>query len=393
MNNKIGFRVMLTGVAVAVVGTLNALVNPVATLIAGQSAAGQFANSNADYVSSTLGMRFGGMLGVPGFVLLAVILAIWWGPIRARFFPLALLALLVPLGANPAQAYYDKSDFAEAYFILPNESAFYIPDAGANKDGQAKFGSMEYLEANKVAAKRFTIPHVKFSGSGTWADFYVPAGRLIVVDRTPYNREWTATSNRGTSARNESFPCQSQEGLNVTVEVAIATSVSEENAARFLYWFGVRPPAGNRADPAVIFTSVYAGRNLAEIMDTVGRGKVQSLVCHEIGARTFDHVNSEINGMMDAVQKNAEAFLRDRGITLDYIGWAGTFTFDKDVQQAVNDRYTAEKIAPVLPVLQAKAALIALEKWDGKLPSNLSGLWLLPPDMWALLGSWVKPSK
>jgi len=390
MDKKMGFRVLLTVLAVVAAGALNVLLNPAATVLAGQAAAGQFANSDAAYTSSTLGMRFAGMLGVPGVVLLAVIVAIWWGPVRARFFALVLLAAFA---ASPARAYYDKSDFAEAYFILPNESAFYIPDVGSNKDGQAKFGSMEYLEANKVAAKRFTIPHVRFSGSGTWADYYVPAGRLIVVDRTPYNREWTASSNRGTSARNESFPCQSQEGLNVTVEVAIATSVSEENAARFLYWFGVRPPVGNRADPAVIFTSVYSGRNLAEIMDTVGRGKVQSLVCHEIGARTFDRVNSEINGIMDAVQKNAEAFLRDRGITLDYIGWAGTFTFDRDVQQAVNDRYTAEKIAPVLPVLQAKAALQALQKWDGKLPSNLSGLWLLPPDMWALLGSWVKPSK
>jgi hypothetical protein len=334
-------------------------------------------------------MRLAGMLVIPGAVMLAVIVAIWWAPLKARFLPLVLLALLLP---GSAQAYYDKSDFAEAFFILPNESAFYIPDVGANKDNQARFGSMEYLESNKVAAKRFTIPHVKFSGSGTWADFYVPAGRLIVVDRTPYNREWVAARDRGTSSRNESFPCQSQEGLNVTVEVAIATSVTEENAARFLYWFGVKPPQGNRADPAVIFTSVYAGKNLAEVMDTVGRGKVQSLVCHEIGARTFDKVNTEINAIMDAVDKSADAFFKDRGITLDYIGWAGTFTFDRDVQQAVNDRYTAEKIAPVLPVMQARAAILALEKWDGRLPASVSGLWLLPPDLIAMISAWMKPA-
>ncbi len=39
-------------------------------------------------------------------------------------------------------------------------------------------------------------------------------------------------------------------------------------------------------------------------------------------------------------------YCTDKGITLDYIGWAGTFTFDKDVQQAINDRYTAQTILP-----------------------------------------------
>ncbi len=218
----------------------------------------------------------------------------------------------------------------------------------------------------------------------------MPTGRLIVVDRTPYNREWVAARDRGTSTRNESFPCQSQEGLNITAEVAIATSVTEENAARFLYWFGVKPPQGDRSNPAVIFSSVYYGKNLAEVMDTVGRGKVQALVCHEIGARSFDTVNKEVNAIMDSVEKNAGAFFAAKGITLDYIGWAGTLAFDRDVQQAVNDRYTAEKIQPVLQTLQTKALLDATAKWNGQLPNNMSGLWLVPSDLWNGLLGWLK---
>lgn len=339
-------------------------------------------------------MRFGGGITLPLIVLIAVLAVIWWQPISAflrhnRRSHLALAAALL-LPATAAQAYYDKNDYTEAYFILPNESAFFIPDAGANKDSQAKFGSAQYLEDNKVAAKRFIIPHTRFSGSGFFADFYVPTGRLIIVDRTPYNREWTASRNRGTSARDESFPCQSQEGLNVTVEVAIATAVNEDDAARFLYWFGVRPPQGNRTDPQVIFASVYNGRSLAEVMDGVGRGKVQSLVCKQIGARTFDKVNTDVNAIMDAVSADAEAYFKSRGITLDYIGWAGTFTFDHDVQKAINDRYTAEKIAPMLPVLQTKALLDATGKWDGHLPTTVSGLWLVPGDILAGVQAWLK---
>jgi hypothetical protein len=385
------FRIAGSLAAIAIFRLINFLMVPAATLMSSNAAGAQFADSDAAYVSSFFGTGIASQLGIPTVVLLVILAAIWWKPIMQRrsrsLLPALGLAMLLP---GPAKAYYDKSDFAEAYFILPNESAFFIPDVGANKESQAKFGSTEYLEQNKVAAKRFTIPHVRFSGSGVWSDFYVPSGRLIVVDRTPYNREWVAARDRGTSTRNESFPCQSQEGLNITVEVAIAASVTEENAARFLYWFGVRPPAGNRADPQVIFTSVYAGRGLAEVMDTVGRGKVQSLVCHEIGARTFDKVNTDVNAIMDAVQKSSAEFFTTRGITIDYIGWAGTFTFDRDVQRAVNDRYTAEKLAPVLATLETKAYLDALARWDGKLPNNVSGLWLLPTDLMTNLAGLLK---
>ena len=391
---NLAFRGIASAIAILAYSWANVLLNPVATVVSGQIAAHQFDNSALSYTQSAYGMRFFGGLVIPAAGLLVVLLAIWWKYLRAgwaRLFPAAVVVVCLLLTGTDARAYYDKTDYTEAYFILPNESAFFIPDVGATRDTQAKFGSMEYLEANKIAAKRFTIPHAKFSGSGSlWSDFYVPSGRLIVVDRTPYNREWVAARDRGTSARNESFPCQSQEGLNITAEVAIATSVTEENAARFLYWFGVKPPQGDRTNPAVIFTSVYYGKNLAEVMDSVGRGKVQALVCHEIGARSFDAVNKDVNIIMDTVEKNASAFFAAKGITLDYIGWAGTLTFDKDVQQAINDRYTTEKIAPVLSTLQTKALLDATTKWNGELPHTVSGLWLVPSDLWSSLLGWLK---
>ena len=391
---NVAFRGLASVLAILLYGWTNVLFNPAATVLSGQSAARQFDNSALSYTESAYGVRFFGGLGVPALGLLIVLAAIWWKYLRrgwTRLFPAAAVLCAVLLAGGEARAYYDKTDYAEAYFILPNELAFFIPDVGANRDAQAKFGSMEYLEANKVAAKRFLIPHARFSGSGSlWNDYFVPSGRLIVVDRTPYNREWVASRERGTSARNESFPCQSQEGLNVTAEISIAASVTEDNAARFLYWFGVKPPQGDRSNPAVIFTSVYYGQNLAEVMDTVGRGKVQTLVCHEIGARTFDTVNKDINVMLDAIEKNASAFFAAKGITLDYIGWAGTLTFDRDVQKAVNDRYTAEKIAPVLATLQTKAALDAAAKWNGQLPGSVSGLWLVPSDLWSGVLGWLK---
>ena len=352
------YRGVASFFAVLLYGWVNFLVNPVATVLSGQAAGKQLENSNTSYVESTYLTGFFGHLGVPAIVLFAILAFIWWRELKvglSKVLPPVVMILFVLLSGKSADAYYDKTDYSEAVMILPNESAFFIPDVGANKDTQVKFGSTEYLEANKVAAKRFVIPHAKFSGSSLWSDFYVPTGRLIVVDRTPYMREWTASNERGTAAINQSFPCQSSEGLNITVEVGIATSVSEENAARFLYWFGTNAPQGDRRDPQVVFTSVYYGRSLAQVMDSVGRGKVQSIVCREIGARTFDKANTELNAIMDVAQKGATDFLASRGITLDYIGWAGTFSFDTDVQKAVNDKYVATSLSSSLPTLQALA--------------------------------------
>ena len=119
---------------------------------------------------------------------------------KFKFLATALAGLI--FWQTSAYAYYDKNDVTEAYTILPNESAFWIPDVGANKDNQAKLDSEAYLNDNKVALKRFIVPHAKLSGSSGawgWADYYVPSGRLIIVDRTPYSREWVDAADRGTS--------------------------------------------------------------------------------------------------------------------------------------------------------------------------------------------------
>jgi hypothetical protein len=371
---------------------------PDALVAAGENAAGQLENSDAAAVASSIQGEVYSLLGAPALALLLIGLVVIWKKPLLRLLnggaAVSVIAALAAAGfAADAAAYYDKTDYTEAYFITPNQSAFYIPDVGANKDSQGRFDSAEYYSANKVAAKRFTVPHAKFSGSGMFTDYYVPAGRLIIVDRSPYSREWTASHDRGSSAKNESFLCQSKEGLNVTTEVGIAASVTEENAAKFLYNFGVKDPAGERSDPKVIFQSVFYGRSLAEVMDGVVRGKVGSLVCREIGARSFDDVNSDVNKILTEVEKGTGEFLATRGITLNYIGWAGTFSFDKDIQQAINDRYAAQKIAPVIETLKTKALIDTMQKWNGVAPSTVATGGDAAGALFGILKSGVVPSR
>jgi hypothetical protein len=377
-------RVACSVAAVLLYGLIDVLLNPAATLVTAQMAGKQFDNSDMSYAVSSVGMRVFGHLGVPFVVLLGLLLAIWWRPLRGLIGALALAGGVLA-ATHPAAAYYDKADYTEAYTILPNESAFWIPDIGANKDNQAQIESEAYLNANKVALKRFIVPHTKLPGSGGFFDFYVPAGRLIIVDRTPFSREWVDATERGTSTRHEGFPCQSQEGLNITVGVSIGTSVAEANAAKYLYRFGVMAPAGDRGDPRTIFTSVYYSRKLAEVMDDVGRKKVQTLVCDEITARSFDQANHDAARIMDSVKQKAGEYFGAVGITLDFIGWADTFTFDPAVQEAVNRRYIASQdqaiaalLAPYAATIQALAGADALRsfghKTDGRLPTTIVGL-------------------
>lgn len=387
-------RFLITIVVLVALVWLDFILNGVGTIGAANMAGLQFQSDNGSYLASQAGMRLFSSLHVPLWLMLLIVVGIWWKPLKRALAALAIIGIAIVANGQHANAYYDKSDYAEPYFVLPNESAFWLPDVGDNKTSQVQFGSLAYFEANKIAAKRFVIPHTKLENSGLFSNYYVPAGRLIIVDRTPYSREWVKSAVRGTSARDQSFPCQSLEGINITLEISIGVSVQEENAAKYLYRFGIAALDGNRADPNVVFTSVLHGRSLTEVMDTVGRNKVQALMCNEVTTRTFDDANAHAIDMMTNAKAKADEYLKSVGITLDYLGWAGTMEFDKDVQQAINDRYTAEKLRPVLDVMKTQAALDVARKWDGHLPSSISGLWLLPSDLWnAVLGWFTSPTQ
>jgi len=338
-----------------------AIFGPIETLVTGDVAGDQFDNSNAAYLIAMSAFNgFGFVHTLAALALGASLIYIWADvAVKALNALMALSVVFLVVHSSPVWAYADTTDKTEAYTILPNQSAFWVPDAGANKDDQKQFESEAYYAERKIAAKRFIIPHAKLGNSGGFLgwDFYVPTGRLYIVDRTPYSREWVKDASRGTSSKDESFPCQSKEGLNIRVGVSIGTSVSEDNAAKFLYNFGVMPPKGLPTDPVVIFTSVYYGRSLQEVMDDVGRKKVQTLVCNEIGKRTFDEANADMVAEMVSVEKATKDYFSTVGITLNFIGWADTFSFDPDVQYAVNQKYEAEKLASAIPILQQVAQL------------------------------------
>lgn len=368
-------RLFVTAVIIAFWGGVTNVISPAATLILGKQAVSQLNPSDTDYLQ-TMGV-FAAYRGVDWFISFLGVLALfatWWGPISravspprttSRAAPLALALAItgaMAFAPTPARAYYDKQDWAEWRNILPNQSAFMIPVVGDNKTSQAQFGSAKYLDEKKVAAKRVQIPHVKLENSGAWSNFVVPAATLIIVPRDPFYREWTDSTEKGTSKKKEGFACESKDSLNITTAIAISATVEEINAAKFLYRYGVKPVQGDQSDPQIIFTSVMIGVSLAEVMDTVVRGKVHAALCESMGTRTLDDVfasKKEIIGEVDAAVKS---HFEPDGITIGFVGLAGSLDYDPEIQTAINHVYTAgknadaaAKLATALPVMQQEA--------------------------------------
>jgi hypothetical protein len=416
-------RVIGTVIITLLYGWAMMAYTPQANIVAAEAAGQQLDNTDSGYLTAIYTMNVLSGIGTVATVLFIGILAlIWFKPVREAIRrasqSLALLlaagaALLV--GTSDGRAFFEKVDRTEIYPILPNQSAFWIPEVGAARDKQVQMDSEAFLNENKVQLSRFQIPHQKLTGSAGnsvfagW-DYYVPAGRLIIVDRTPFSHEWVDASDRGTSAKKEGFPCQSKEGLNVTVGVAIGASVSQANAAKYLFRFGVLPPKGDvrgtadsiENDGRVIFTSVYYSRSVQNVMEDFGRKKILEVICDQITARTFDKVNEEAKLIKDTAARQIVDFFSGDGITIDFMGWADTFTFDKDVQDAVNRLYIAKqdeeigrRLQPYTDVIKALAQAQAQrafgDKTDGRLPTTFFGM---PPEVVGpLLGTQLNPPR
>lgn len=371
-------KIILSVAVLAVARGVAAFTMPMSAIGASRMAGLQFNNSDQDAVTAVVGMNFFSGIGAAiTMVTLLLLLLIWWRPIkrgwaalRAAIAAAAVAALIVP---TPALAFYSATDVTEAYGILPNHTAFWVPGMGDTKNNQAHMESEDFLKANKVPGKFFIIPHVKLSGSTYMGwDKYIPTGRLIVVDRAPFFHEWTKKTRGSSAEKDESFPCHSKDNIEVSAEMSLASSVTEENAARFLFYFGVNQPKGDASNPEVIFTSVYEGRTLAQVMGGWGRGEIQSRVCRHINAWTVEQLALHGNEVLDAIQSEAKDFFNNFGITIEYVGWAGGFGYPREVQDAINTRFAAEHIAPVIGTLETKARIDAISGWDRHLPQSVT---------------------
>lgn len=399
MNNPIVKRGLLSLGALIVIGLINNLFVTMSPVALGDAAVLQLQNSNSAYLASQAVLNSYPSNGISILFLLLALVAIWWKYIKAGVAALLAVMVLTVMVATPSYAYYNTKDYPEYVEIGSNQSAFMVPVAGANKDTQAQFGSAEYLQSVKVAAKRIQIPHTLIRNPGWSYDYYVPAAKLYIVERTLYHRNWTGKGSGTNSDADESFHTDTADGANISFDIAIVASIAEEDTAKFLDHFGTKPSkapvdasGGQTADDATnqaIFSSVAYGYSLAEVMDTVVHAAVQAEIAKNFGILRASEIESKKIDAIKAVEKVIREKFAANGITITSLGLASGINFDNaEIQKAMDDLViadlkvnTAAKMQSTVPYQQAQAQIAiqnglatAVTKWDGKLvtPSVMS---------------------
>lgn len=210
--------------------------------------------------------------------------------------------------------------------IRPNETAFVIPLEGNTKSGQDKFMSLEYLNQNKLAAKRITIPVRKRSmGRAPWNYEWLPTFTVIKVDRTPVTCDWTDDITKGTSNTRQGFSVESKDSIGFTIGATITTSVSEENSALFLYR--------------------YAGKNLFDITNTNIRGFIQGKLTGEFGTRNLKECKLEKGEIFAIAYAAAKKEFEQYGVTINFFGPNEGLVYDNvAIQDSIDKAYAAEML-------------------------------------------------
>jgi len=229
-------------------------------------------------------------------------------------FPLLLISCFGP---------YQKEVYVE---IATNETAFLVPLEGKSLEGQQKFMSIDYLNDPKVKVptKRILIPTKKRELGRGWADYeYIPTMKVIVVNRTPVSREWTKRPETGTSNKVQAIGVESKDSINFWAGVTTTAYVSEDDAAKFLYFF--------------------AGKPLEEVMDQNIRPFIGSILATEFGAKDLNECRSSKGEIFVKAKKDSVEHFKAQGITITNLGSSEGLDYEKkEIQNAIDANFVAE---------------------------------------------------
>jgi hypothetical protein len=294
-------KLFFTALLIAVAVLFNGYKTNVLPVQQASAAVHQLDDSATSYVTSRAVSQFDPSVVVYGLLLGAGIFT-WRNSIK-RFITgekapvVAVAALMLVMGS----ACVGKPQLEVVEEIAPNETAFMVPLEG-NPQEQAKTVGEKYYDDKKVLTKRVSIPTRKqVTGRNDATDYdWIPTVKLIKVDRTPIVREWTKSPDKGTSTKDQAITVESLESIDFSIGVNASASITEEDAARFLYWFN--------------------GASLQSVMDQNVRTFVQSQLFEQFGTRSLEDGKAKKKEIFDTVQKNTREFFKPKGLTVDYVG-------------------------------------------------------------------------
>lgn len=293
--------------------------------------------------------------------------------ITISFILIIIATMFMFTGCKP----YDKP---ELIVIEPSQTAFLIPLIG-DIESQASFESEEMLLKAKVSSKEIQIPHRwvktgRLSSTGKWR----ASSRIIIVERKPETREWTATKDTGSTAANQAIYAESKESIGFSVGMNCSSQIDEVDAVKFLYRYNNKP--------------------LNEIMDTEIRARVESKFVEECSKYSLADILLNKESIMIAVRDDAILYFKERGITINTLGMKDGLNYEsKAIQISIDEKFASEQKVisqtnennRVISEAKAKAEANKIinesinenlinyekmkafyEKWDGILPNVMS---------------------
>jgi len=309
-----------------------------------------------------------------------------------KLFLNSILTLTLALGAGCLK----PVKVLDVKVIGPNETAWVIPLDISTKDTQAKFNSVDFLNGRKVAAKRVMIDKVERSiGRFWWEIEWIPAVRVITVDRSLVTREWTDNTGTGTAAAKQGIPVNTKDNIGLTIGLTITVSIDEEDASTYLYYHGEK--------------------SLASVTDENIRSYAVAELNKAVSSMDLTDFQQHQSSIYNTLFTNAVHVFKEKGVKIQYLGNAEGWHFSNQaIQDSINksfiaqqDNKTAEmeqiatktrnatlvlnaqaQVEAAEKLLKAKEAselqnqlaiqkmtaetgLKMAEKWDGKLPSNI----------------------
>lgn len=218
-----------------------------------------------------------------------------------------------------------KYDKPELVTIEASQTAFLIPLVGDSNE-QAAFGSEEALAQAKIATKEVQIPHRWVQmGRRSWIGEWRPSAKLIVVERKPVTREWSADADNGTSNANQAIFAESAESIGFSVAMNCTAQIyDEDDAVKFLYSYNNIP--------------------LETVMDNEIRPKVETVWNELCTSRAMEDIRVTKANLMEELRNTVIPYFQSKGITITTLGLKEGFTYeDPKIQTAINEQIISEK--------------------------------------------------
>lgn len=319
---KLKTRIVLTIIIIGLFAVVAKFYGLLYSPLTGVATAAQFDDSVTSYATAKL-IRDGTPESGVFWLMLFFVALIWIGPvarsIRARKIAVLLSVAAVLSNCAPVKVL----DVVE---VKSNETAWAIPLDAMSQTGQVKFNSVDFLNQKKIASKRIMVDKIQRKiGRFYWSIEWIPATRVIVVDRSLVTRQWT-DGTPDNPKDDYGIGVVTQDSVKLRVGLTVTASIEEDDASTYLYYHGAR--------------------ELAQVLDQNIRSFAVSELTREYSQLNLMEAQTKGDEIYALLFKNAAAAFKSKGVTIQYLGNAEGLTYaDPLVQKAINARYLAEQDA------------------------------------------------